>query len=113
MITSYFENSQVSMTREAYFEMCEALGNEPVDSEIPVELTDFPDEIQDVFSIYYRLKDDWDTMNGIYLGKNYSGILDALEIYEVEKIDRKFYLEWFSVIDAARSKILSASRANK
>lgn len=113
MITSYFENSQVSMTKEAYFEMCEALGSEPVESEIPAELADFPDIIQNVFSLYYILRDDWDTMNGIYLGKNYSGILDTFEIYEVEKADRKFYLEWLMVIDSARSNILAASRANK
>jgi hypothetical protein len=101
------------MTKETYFEMCDALGNEPVESEIPVELIDFPDEIQDVFSIYYKLRDDWDTMNGIYLGKIYSGILDTLEVYDVEKIDRKFYMEWFGVIDAARSKILAVNRHSK
>lgn len=101
------------MTKEAYFEICETLGTEPAESEIPVELLDFPEEIQDVFSLYYRLRDDWDTMNGIYLGKNYSGILDALEIYEVEKLDRKFYMEWIGIIDAARSKILAASRPSK
>lgn len=113
MITSYFQNSQVSMTKELYFEMCEALGNEPNESEIPVELLDFPDEIQEIFSLYYKLRDDWDTMNGVYLGKNYSGILDTFEIYEVEKQDRKFYLEWFTVIDAARSKIIAASKPSK
>ena len=30
------------MTKEQYFEMCEALGNEPAESEIPIEFDDFP-----------------------------------------------------------------------
>lgn len=101
------------MTKDRYFEMCEALGTTPVDSEIPIEIWDFPDELQSIFSLYYKLRDDWDTMNGIYLGKNYMGILDTLKIYEVEKIDRKYYLEWLAVIDAARSKIIAASRPSK
>jgi hypothetical protein len=113
MIESYFQNAQVSMTKEAYFEMCEALGTEPVDSEIPVELSDFPVEVQEIFSIYYKLKDDWDTMNGIYLGKTYTGLVDILNIYEIDKTDQKYFLEWFAVIDAARSKVLSAIRESK
>lgn len=113
MIESYFQNSQVSMTKEAYYEMCDALGSEPIESEIPVELSDFPSELQEVFAIYYKLRDDWDTMNGIYLGKSYVGLIDTLEVYEVEKIDRKYFLEWIAVIDAARSNVLSAIRESK
>jgi hypothetical protein len=101
------------MTKEAYFEMCEALGTEPIESEIPVEISDFPVEIQEIFTIYYKLKDDWDTMNGIYLGKTYNGLVDILNIYEINKVDQKYFLEWVAVIDAVRSKVLSAVRDSK
>lgn len=98
------------MTKEAYFEMCEALGNEPIDDEIPVELEDFPNEVQNSINIYYRLKDEWDTMNGIYLGKSYNGLADIFNIYEVDTADRKYFLEWFAVMDASRSRAIEAKR---
>jgi len=101
------------MTREVYFEMCAALGSEPIDSEIPVEISDFPVEIQEIFAIYYKLKDDWDTMNGVYLGKTYTGLTDILNIYEIDKVDQKYFLEWFAVLDAARSKVFSAMRESR
>ncbi len=103
----------VSMTKEAYFEMCEALGTEPLEEEIPVEMSDFPVEVQEAISIYYKLRDEWDTMNGIYMGKSYAGLGDILTILEVPNEDRKFLLEWLSVMDAARSKALKDLRPAK
>lgn len=101
------------MTKETYFEMCEALGNEPIDEEIPIEIDDFPDEVQEAISIYYKLRDEWDTMNGIYMGKSFAGLGDILDILEVPMQDRKLLLEWVSVMDAARSKIYQEQRAAK
>jgi len=98
------------MTKEAYFEMCEALGSEPVDEEIPVELDDFPEEVQEAIMIYYRLRDEWDTMNGVYMGKSYVGLADILDIMEVEKSDRRYVLDWIGIMDSVRSKSLKASR---
>ena len=51
MFVSYMQNGSVKMTKEMYFEMCEALGNDPVESEIPVELDDFPLEIQELLNM--------------------------------------------------------------
>ena len=34
------QNSSVAMTKEAYFEMCAALGNEPAEDEIPNRVAD-------------------------------------------------------------------------
>jgi hypothetical protein len=93
-----------SMTKEAYFEMCEAIGSEPVEEEIPVETSDFPVEVQEAINVYYKLKDEWDTMNGVYMGKSYAGFSDILDILEVPFADRKYLLEWISVMDAARAK---------
>ncbi len=104
MLSSFFQNISASMTKEAYFEMCEALGSEPVEEEIPVEMDDFPVEVQEAISVYYKLKDEWDTMNGVYMGKSYAGFTDILDILEVPFSDRKYLLEWITVMDAARSK---------
>ena len=110
MLNSYLQNLNAGVNKNTYFEICEALGTEPVEEEIPVELSDLPIEIQEVINIYFKLKDEWDTMNGIYLGKSYAGLSDILDILEVEFEDRKYYLEWFSVLDTIRSKIIKESR---
>lgn len=110
MLDSFFQNMSVSMSKETYFEMCEALGTEPLEEEIPIEVDDFPDEVQEAITVYYKLRDDWDTMNGIYLGKSYMGLSDILDILEYEPKDRKYLLEWIATMDAARSKVFSAQR---
>lgn len=103
----------VGMTKAQYFEMCEALGTEPLESEIPMELDDFPVEVQQAITVYYRLRDEWDTMNGVYLGKSYTGLGEILDIFDVKKEDRKLFLEWIGILDAARSKTIEASRPKK
>lgn len=91
------------MTRDAYFEMCEALGTTPIDSEIPVEYNDFPAEMQEVMQIYKLLKDDWDTMGGNYLGKNFHGVIDLFTLMEIDPLDRKTYLSLLHLIDSIRA----------
>jgi len=98
------------MTKDLYFEMCESMGNEPVEEEIPVEIDDFPDEVQDAINLYYKLRDNWDTMNGVYLGKSYTGLRDILDILEIASEDRKYVLDWIGVMDAARSKAIDLQK---
>lgn len=93
----------LSVTKEAYFEMCEALGNEPVESEIPVDFDDFPLEVQQAFNAYRMLRDEWDTMNGNYLGKSLIGVKDVLEATEIEQSDQKFIIMLIRMIDNVRS----------
>ena len=111
MLASFYQNSSVGMTKEAYFEMCEALGSEPIEDEIPVELNDFPEEVQSAIIIYNRLRDDWDTMNGNYMGKSLVGFKDILDIFEVPFEDRKLLLDWIHVIDSTRSTSYASMKA--
>lgn len=113
MIESFFQNMNVGMTKETYYEMCEALGSEPVEEELPVEMDDFPPEVQEAISIYYRLRDEWDTMNGIYIGKSFAGLADILDILEVDQSDRKYLLEWISIMDTTRAKVYKDSKPSK
>lgn len=92
------------MTKQAYFEICEALGSEPVESEIPIEFEDFHIDVQEAFFIYQRLKDEWDTMNGNYMGKSYAGVLDIFTILEVPVEDHKTIFNLIGIIDAHRTK---------
>lgn len=104
MIESYMQNAEVGMTKETYFEMCEALGSEPVAEEIPVEIVDFPVEMQEVLEIYRMLRDNWDTMNGNYLGKHFIGISDLFDIAEIDFVDRKLYLTLLHIVDNIRAQ---------
>lgn len=102
MLVSYIQNASVKMTKEAYFEMCEALGTAPLSEEIPVEIDDFPLEVQEILEIYNFLKDDWDAINGVYHGKELANIIDVFDIYEVPREDRRIYLTVLHIIDAVR-----------
>lgn len=90
------------MTKEAYFEMCEALGNEPVEADIPVEFDDFPVEVQQALIAYRMLRDEWDSMSGIYLGKSLIGIQEVMEATEIDLEDRKFITMLVRTIDSIR-----------
>jgi len=98
------------MTKEAYFEMCEAMGTEPLDEEIPIEFEDFCLDVQEALGIYQKLRDEWDTMNGIYMGKSYSGILDILELLDVPVEDRRTQFELIGIIDRHRSKAIADAK---
>jgi hypothetical protein len=93
----------LGMTKDQYFEMCEMLGSEPLDSEIPVEFEDFPLEVQQAFNAYRMLRDEWDTMNGNYLGKSLIGVKDVLEATEIEQSEQKFIIMLIRMIDTVRS----------
>jgi hypothetical protein len=93
----------LGMTKDQYFEMCEAMGNEPVETEIPVEFEDFPLEVQQAFNAYRMLRDEWDTMTGSYLGKSLIGVKDVLEATEIELSDQKLIIMLIRTIDAVRS----------
>jgi hypothetical protein len=93
------------MTKEQYFEMCEMLGTEPVESEIPIEFDDLFDEVQEAIQVYNMLQDNWDTMNGNYMGKHYAGIADILSIAEVE--DRRTCFKIIQLLDSERISIVN------
>lgn len=101
------------MTKATYLEMCEALGSEPLESEIPVEYEDLSLDVQATLSIYSKLKDEWDTMNGHYLGKSYAGIVDIFDILEVPKEDRRLTFDLIGMIDTHRAKAISDKAPKK
>ena len=96
------------MTKCAYFEMCEALGTEPLDSEIPVEFEDLLLDVQEALVIYSMLQDSWDHMNGNYTGKNYSGLFDILTLQDVS--DKKTIFKIIGIADVYRGKAIAARK---
>ena len=98
------------MTKAAYFEMCEALGSEPLEEEIPVDYEDLLVDVQEALSMYHKLRDEWDSMAGVYLGKSYAGILDIFEIQGVPVEDRKTLYDLIGIIDTHRSKAIADAK---
>lgn len=68
---------------EKYLAICEQLGQEPDPARMPLETSDFPEEIQVAFFIYGMLSDIWDGMSGVYMGKDWSHAAQLFELYEV------------------------------
>ena len=101
------------MTKEAYFEMCEALNSEPLEEEIPVEINDFPYFVQKVFQLYEALRDDWDYMVGNYIGKNITNLFEVFDLFEVEKEERLITYQLLNVIDRERRAIIRSKNTNK
>lgn len=101
------------MTKQSYFELCEVMGNEPVEEEIPVEFDDFPLEVQQAFAVYRMLRDEWDTMNGLYLGKSLIGIKDVLEATEIEPDEQKFIIVLVRMIDNVRSNEINTKKMSE
>lgn len=101
------------MTKDQYFEMCEMLGTEPVDADIPVDPDDFEQEVQQAFDIYRMLSDNWDFMAGNYLGKDYGIVFDLFKLYQIEQPEQLLLLELIRYIDEERSKVIAEKLKQK
>ena len=73
-----------TITVDAYLQMCHQMGQDPDPDEMPPEVGDFPLEIQEAFLIHAILPDRWDGASGSYMGKDWSPLMDLLNIYKVE-----------------------------
>lgn len=71
------------MSKEQYLEMCEQMGWEPDEEEIPVDYTDLEENCQQALRLFNILPDKIEGMNGIWLGKDYAGIGDIMSIYSI------------------------------
>ena len=89
------------MTRERYLEMCEQLGKEPVESEIPPDWSDFPNEVHTVVNVFNMLGDRVIPDIG-YVGKVYTNLPIFLQINEIENTE--FFLELLTWLDSRAVK---------
>jgi hypothetical protein len=101
------QNAELSVSKDTYFEMCEMLGEEPNEDDIPLESTDFPELIQQCFAIYRLLPDIWDTMNGGYLGKDYTIVFNLFTMYKLENYEIPVAFGFLQNIDQIRSKSIA------
>jgi hypothetical protein len=92
-----FQNLDTGMTRNKYLDMCEQLGKEPSDREIPPDWEDFPEIIQEAINTFNSLGDRIFPDVG-YTGKDYTNLPHFLKLYE------EFFLEIISWLDSRAIK---------
>lgn len=83
------------------------MGTDPIESQIPVEIEDFPDTVQTAFNIYYLLQDSWDSMGGNYLGKNFNGLFDYFKLFEIDSSEQLLIVSFMQKMDSIRAKLVS------
>ena len=101
------------MTREAYFELCETMGSEPVQSEIPIEYEDLAEIAQQAINIYHLLRDIWEPMSGTYMGKDTSSIFDFFDLYDIEKEEQRIIITLVRLLDSERNKLVEQNNKSK
>ncbi len=78
---------------------------------MPVEIDEFPLEVQEAFMIHNLLPDRWDGMSGSYLGKDWSALQLLLKEFEVE--DTKTCILFVKHIEARNSNKMNKQLAKE
>jgi hypothetical protein len=89
------------MTADRYFMMCEQLGIEPKEEDVPVDWYDLPDIAQQAINIYNRLGDRVVSDLG-FIGKDYTNLQVVFDILEIE--DKETTLEIIQDLEAKQIK---------
>jgi len=84
------------------------MGWEPDEDRIPIEASSLSIEAQQALIILNSLQDMWDGMNGTWLGKDYSGLLAVMDIYEID--DRRSVFELLKVAETELDKFYAQKR---
>ena len=85
------------MTRDRYLEMCDQLGKEPVEDEIPPDWEDFPEIAVDAIRAFGGLGDRIYPEIG-YMGKDFTNLPYYIKAYEVEDIE--LFLEILTFLES-------------
>jgi hypothetical protein len=87
------------MNLEQYLSMCEQMGWEPDEDEMPKELGSLSYNSQIAVQLFNILPDRIEGMSGSWLGKDFSCLSVFMDIYEIT--DRREVLDLMFVIHAA------------
>ena len=72
------------MYSEQYFQMCEQMGWEPKEEEVPKDPAYLSYDVQCALVLFNSLPDNWEGMSGTWMGKDYSGLMDIMNIYQID-----------------------------
>ena len=84
------------------------MGVEPKEEDIPKDPSHFSLEAQQALVLVNVLPDKWEGMSGTWLGKEYSGLLDIMELYQID--DKKQVFELLKVCEEELGKYYAQKR---
>ena len=84
------------------------MGVEPKEEDIPKDPSAFSLEAQQALIMLNVLPDKWEGMSGTWLGKEYSGLLDIMDLYQIE--DKKEVFELLKVCEDELGKFYAEKR---
>tara|TARA_R100000030_G_scaffold75563_1_gene58653 strand:+ start:107 stop:442 length:336 start_codon:yes stop_codon:yes gene_type:complete len=96
------------MNPEQYILMCEQMGWEVDESQIPKDPSTFSLEVQQALLLFNVLPDLVEGMSGSWLGKNYSGIGDILDIYQIH--NKRDVFDLLKIAEQEASKFYAQKR---
>ena len=82
--------------------MCEQMGWEPDENQIPIDPSTLSIEVQQTLVLLNALPDKWEGMSGSWMGKDYSGLSAIMDIYEIQ--DRKDVFELLKLAEQELGK---------
>ena len=80
------------MDVDKYLLVCEQMGHEPDPAKMPLDPSDFPEEVQVAFFMFSLLPDYWEGMSGTYMGKHWNGVEYFFDLYGVAERKTVFYI---------------------
>lgn len=96
-----FRNLDTGMTKDRYLTMQEQLDRDINEKDIPPDVSDFPEIVQQAINTFNMLGDRVQAEIG-YIGKDYTNLPTYMEIYEIQ--DKEFFLEILSWLDGRAIK---------
>jgi len=84
------------------------MGVEPKEEDIPKDPSTFSLEAQQALVMINALPDKWEGMSGTWMGKDYSGLMDIMDIYNIQ--NKKEVFELMKVCEAEFSKYYTQKR---
>jgi len=90
------------MSPDQYIDMCEQMGWEVDENQLPKDPGEFSLECQQALMLLNILPDKWEGMSGTWMGKDYSGLEAIMNIYEIQ--DRKTVFELLRDAEAELGK---------
>ena len=84
------------------------MGVEPKEEDIPKDPSTFSLEAQQALIMLNVLPDKWEGMSGTWLGKEYAGLLDIMELYQIE--NKKEVFELLKVCEDELGKFYTEKR---
>ena len=84
------------------------MGVEPKEEDVPKDPSTFSLEAQQALIMLNVLPDKWEGMSGSWLGKEYAGLLDIMDLYQIE--DKKQVFELLKVCEDELGKFHAEKR---